>query len=293
MGNLKVWCLAARPKTLWAGFVPVIIGGALAYDSGNFHSLAFVAAALGALLIQIGTNFANDLFDFLKAADSDERLGPLRATQAGLVTPAQMKIATAATFTLAIIIGVYLVLRGGTPVVIIGLVSITLGLLYTGGPIPLGYLGLGDIFVLIFFGPVAVAGTYYVVTLDINPTVLVAGLPPGMISTAILTVNNIRDIDTDRRCGKRTLAVRYGLSFARYEYLLMTAGGIIFPLFIFLADKSHPGIILSLLTLIVAFPSIRKVMTGLSGYALNDILESTGQILALFGVLFSIGWLIW
>lgn len=291
-GKWKAWCLAARPKTLWAAAVPVFIGGALALDAGPFHSLSFLAALLGALFIQIGTNLANDLFDFLKAADNEDRLGPLRVTQSGMVTPGQMKVATAITFTMAVLAGIYLVYRGGTPIVVIGLVSILLGLLYTGGPLPLGYIGLGDIFVLIFFGPVAVAGTYYVVTLDLNTTVLLAGIPPGMLSTAILTVNNLRDVETDRKCGKKTLAVRWGRTFARYEYMLLTVGSIVFPLLILLIDNGHPWVILSLLTLIFVLPSIRKVMGGLSGPALNDILESTGRTLAIFGILFSIGWLL-
>jgi len=292
MTSWRVWWLAARPKTLWAAAVPVVIGGALAYDTEHFHAIAFLAALLGALFIQIGTNFANDLFDYVNAADSGGRLGPPRAVQSGWVTPGQMKRATFIAFALAAAAGVYLVLRGGFPIVVIGLVSILLGVFYTGGPRPLGYLGLGDLFVLIFFGPVAVAGTFYVTTLGIDSTAILAGLSPGMLSTAILTVNNLRDIESDAKSGKRTLAVRYGDRFARNEYLLMMAGGILLPIVVCALDKNHSWALLSLLTLLYAYPSIRKVMGGLSGPALNDILASTGRTLALFGALFSVGWIL-
>lgn len=289
-GRLRIWWLAARPKTLWAGVVPVIIGGSLAYATEEFHTWVFLAALSGALFIQTGTNFANDLFDFLKDADEEGRVGPLRATQSGWVTPAQMKSAMIVTFAISVLIGVCLVIRGGMPIVIIGTASIILGILYTAGSRPLGYLGLGDILVLVFFGPVAVAGTFYVITLDMNSTVLLAGVPPGMLSTAILAVNNLRDLETDRKCGKRTMAVRFGESFARREYATMVAGGILFTLVIYLSDTSHPPALVSLLAMVAALPSLRKVMTGLSGPALNDVLASTGRILALYGLLFSIGW---
>jgi 1,4-dihydroxy-2-naphthoate octaprenyltransferase len=288
----RVWWLAARPKTLWAAAVPVVIGGALAVDTGMFHVPAFLAALTAALFIQIGTNFANDLYDCLHRADDEDRLGPERATQSRWVTPGRMKAATAIVFTLAFLLGIYLVSRGGIPIVMIGLLSILLGILYTGGPVPLGYLGLGDLLVLIFFGPVAVGGTYYVVTLDIDATVLLIGLSPGMISTAILAVNNLRDIETDRKSGKRTLAVRFGRSFARFEYLLMMGGGIFLPLTLPIADDAHPWASIALFTIVAAIPPIRTVMSGASGSILNEVLASTGRVLGIFGLLFSIGWLL-
>ena len=292
LSKFKIWLLAARPKTLWAGIAPVIIGGALAYDTGVFHVASFVFALTGSVLLQIGANFANDLFDFLKKTDDSERIGPLRVTQAGLVSSGEMKMATIAVFSLALIVGIYLVFRGGLPIVIIGLSSILFGVLYTGGPYPLGYLGLGDILVLIYYGPVAVCGTYYVITLDFNPALILAGIPPGMLSTAILTVNNLRDIESDKRSGKRTLAVRFGRQFARVEYIFMLAGAALFPVIIYLLKNAHPWSMLAVIILIPCGVTIRKVMTETSGEILNGVLADTGRILAMFAVLFSIGWLL-
>ncbi|MBI3119171.1 MAG: 1,4-dihydroxy-2-naphthoate octaprenyltransferase, partial [Candidatus Hydrogenedentes bacterium] len=187
--SLKTWLLAARPKTLWAGVSPVIIGSAMAWEAGAFHPAAALAALAGAVLIQIGANFANDYFDFIKGTDTAERVGPTRVTQAGLVTPRQMRNATALVLALAFLIGLYLASRGGWPILLIGLLSIAFAVLYTGGPFPLAYLGLGDLFVLIFFGLVAVSGTYYVQALQLPLAALLAGIAPGLFSTAILTVN--------------------------------------------------------------------------------------------------------
>jgi len=290
MSRLQIWLLASRPKTLWAGIVPVIIGGAMALETGVFHVLSFVAALAGSILIQVGTNFANDLFDYLKDVDDHERIGPLRVTQAGLVSPSAMKTATIAVFTLALLIGVYLVWRGGWPIVIIGLSSILFGVMYTGGPYPLGYHGLGDIFVLIFYGPVAVCGTYYVITLDYSTTILLAGIPPGMLSSAILTVNNLRDYDTDLRTGKKTLAVRFGRTFARSEYIAMVVASAFFPLLIYVHSDAHPYAILTVLMLLPGIFAIRSVLRDTSGEALNHTLATTGRLLALYGLLFSVGW---
>ncbi len=290
--KFKIWFQAARPKTLPAGIVPVVIGGALAYDVGAFSLSPFLFAMAGSILIQVGANFANDLFDYLNKADTAERIGPLRVTQAGLVTPAQMRTATFAVFSLATLAGVYLTCRGGVPIVIIGLASILFAVLYTGGPYPIGYLGLGDIFVLIFYGPVAVCGTYYVISLDINYTVLLAGIPPGMLATAILTVNNLRDIDSDRRVGKRTLAVRFGRSFARFEYVFMLVGASLFPLLMYAFESGPPWSAITVLVMFPAIITVKKVLTETSGAVLNKALAETGRLMALYGALFSIGWLL-
>ena len=292
LSRFRIWLLAIRPKTLPAGIVPVVIGAALAYDTGIFHTATFLFALAGSILIQIGANFANDLFDYLKKSDDSERVGPLRVTQAGLVSPAQMKIATFVVFFLAFLVGIYLVYRGGMPIVIIGLASILFGVLYTGGPHPLGYLGLGDILVLIFYGPVAACGTYYVITLDFNSTVLLAGIPPGMLATALLTVNNLRDIDNDRRTGKRTLAVRFGRSFARVEYVLMLTGAALFPILIYLVDGAHKWSMVSAAILIPGATAARSILTQTSGPALNRALAETGRLTALYGLFFSAGWLL-
>lgn len=287
LSRLQIWTLAVRPKTLPAAVAPVLIGTAM--TGAAFYWPAAVAAMIGALLIQIGTNFANDYFDFKKGVDTEERLGPMRVTQAGLVTPKTMKLATAVAFTLALLAGVYLVWRGGWPIVVIGLLSILFGILYTGGPYPLGYNGWGDIFVLVFFGPVAVGGTYYVQTLDINTSVLIAGLAPGLFSVAILTVNNLRDLDNDRSAGKKTLAVRFGRTFTLVEYRLALLVACLIPLVLF--EESRWAAMAATVTLIPAAFAMRKV-GRVHGRELNDCLALTGRLLLLYSLTFSVGWIV-
>jgi len=291
-GTLATWLLAARPKTLPAAVLPVMIGGTLAYEAGAFALWPCLAALTGALLIQIGTNFTNDLCDYLKAVDDDDRIGPLRVTQAGLVTPTQMKIAIFIVFKLAILVGVYLVMRGGWPIVAIGLTSILCGVFYTAGPRPLGYLGLGDLFVLLFYGPVAVGGTYYVVTLDITPAVLALSVPPGLMATAVLVVNNLRDVDGDRRSGKRTLAVRCGRTFTRAQYIVLVVVAALFPLLFAFGETGRPWAALTLLVLPAAWPTACKVLRETDGPVLNGALAATGRLMLLYGLLFTIGWLL-
>ncbi|MFH1842435.1 MAG: 1,4-dihydroxy-2-naphthoate polyprenyltransferase [bacterium] len=290
--NFQIWLLAARPKTLPAGAVPVLVGGALAWETGVFHLPALLLALAGSLLIQIGTNFVNDLCDCLKNVDDAERIGPLRVTQAGLVTPGRMKRACFFVFGLALLCGGYLVYRGGVPILIVGVASILCGVLYTAGPRPIGYLGLGEIFVLIFYGPVAVCGTYYVITLDVPPVVLLASLSPGLLATAILAVNNLRDLDNDRRTGKRTLAVRFGRTFARGEYIALVVGALLLPLLLLRWGDGHPWLALTLFAMIPAIPLVRRVVTSTEGPVLNDALAATGRLLVLFGLLFCAGWLL-
>ncbi len=285
----QVWILAARPKTLWAAAAPVIIGAAIAFYDAAFHVPAFMAGLLGAIFIQIGTNFANDLFDFKKNTDTHDRVGPLRVTQAGLVSPSQMRTATIMAFSVAFVIGIYLVYRGGWPIVAIGLASILFGVLYTGGPYPLGYNGLGDIFVFIFFGPVAVGGTYYVMAQTVTPVALLAGIAPGLLSTAILVVNNTRDLETDQRTGKRTLAVRFGRRFSEVQYGLLAFGAGAFPVVYFVVTREHPYAMIASMVIIPAF-LITRQLVRFSGAALNDVLANTGRLLALYALLFAIGW---
>ncbi len=289
---LKTWLLAARPKTLAAGVTPVLIGTALAYGDSYMHLPSAFCAALGALFIQIGTNFANDYFDFVKGTDTAARVGPARATQAGWVAPRMMLFATVAAFALAFLPGAYLVHRGGMPILVIGIVSILCGVLYTGGPYPLGYLGLGDLFVLIFFGPVAVGGTYYVQAGRVDSLALIAGLAPGLFSTAILAVNNLRDIDGDRIAGKKTLAVRFGKTFARFEYVAaLIAGGAGVPLYLCWIHDAHWPALAACFTLVPALPAMYSVFTA-KGAELNETLAKTGKLLFLFSILFSIGWVL-
>ena len=290
--SLRVWFDAARPRTLPAAASPVIMGAALAAGDGAFHAGAAGAALLGAVLIQIAANYANDYYDYVKGADAGERLGPQRVTQAGLVAPGRMRLATALVLALATLPGLYLIYRGGWPILVIGVLSMLFAVLYTGGPLPLGYIGVADIFVLIFFGPVAVAGTYYVQVQSIRATPLFAGLAPGLISMAILTVNNLRDVDQDQQAGKKTLAVRFGVAFARWEYLLsMTVAILVLPVMLCVVEGGRWG---ALAATIMAFPAMRTtrtVFTQRDGATLNACLAATGKILLGFSVLFSIGWL--
>src|SRR5579885_1079359 len=207
---LRAWMLAVRVPTLSAAVVPVLVGTALATRHYRVRAAVFVVTLCAALLIQIGTNLTNDLFDFQKGADTGQRLGPVRVVQAGLLTQKQVAAASVLSFGLAVVLALYLVMIGGWPIAAIGLAAIASGIAYTGGPWPLGYHGLGDVFVFVFFGLVAVLGTFYLQAGTVNGAALIASLPVAMLVTAILVVNNLRDIDTDRAAGKHTLAVRFG-----------------------------------------------------------------------------------
>ncbi len=270
---------------------PVVIGSAMAFESGGLHIMSALSALLGAVLIQIGTNFANDYFDYYTGADSTDRLGPTRVVQAGLVQPITMKAAFIAVFALAVVPGAYLIWRAGWPLFVIGVLSILCGILYTAGPYPLGYVGLGELFVIIFFGPVAVGGTYYVQTLQISVPVIISGLAPGLFSVAILTVNNLRDVKSDHRAGKKTLAVRFGITFSKVEYLLSIAIACLIPLILVLNDDKHLYSLLASVVLLAAIPSIKTVFTS-EGIILNRVLESTGKMLLLYSLIFSIGWIL-
>lgn len=286
--SLSVWLEATRPRTLPAAAAPVAVGTALAVGRGAAHWPAAIAALLGALLIQVGTNYANDYFDFVKGADTDARVGPRRATQAGLVRPAAMKAAFILAFAAAAAVGAYLIYRGGWPIVAIGVASVASGVLYTGGPFPLGYNGLGDLFVWVFFGPVAVGGTAYVQTLELRTEDLVVGGAFGLVSTAILAVNNLRDADTDAPVGKRTLAVRFGKPFARVEYGVCLAAAIFTPM-LYVGDRPW------LLLLLVLAPFallLTRAVAAREGASLNPLLGATGKFLLAFAALFCGGWLL-
>lgn len=283
--------MAARPKTLPAGIVPVVVAGVIAYGDGGFHLWSFLAALFGSIMIQVGANYANDLFDYLKRTDTSDRIGPLRVTQAGLATPKQTASAAIIVFSLAAAAGLFLVYRGGWPIVIIGLASIACGILYTAGPVALGYIGVADVFVLIFFGPVALAGTYYVQTLQLSWFVILAGVPFGMISTAILAVNNLRDVESDKKGGKKTLAVRFGRTFARFEYLIMLIGAAAVAAVIVVLGARSAFLLLAIAYLLPALPVIRDIFTTTDGEKLNDALAATGRLLIIYGLLFSAGWL--
>lgn len=285
----RVWYLAARPKTLWAAVAPVLMGSAVAYRDDALHIGAALAAWAGAMLLQVGTNFCNDYADFKKGADTADRIGPIRATQAGWVTPKQMGWASVLAFGLAALVGLYLVHRGGTLMAVVMLLSIAAGILYTVGPYALAYLGLGDVFVLIFFGPVAVGGTYYVQARSWPMALTVAGLAAGLLSCAILAVNNLRDIEQDRAAGKRTLAVRFGSFWARTEYVgTVVLALFAVPLVLWLGFDYPASIGLVTLALVAGWQPLAAVLGGVSGPALNPVLGQTARMLMLYAVLFTI-----
>jgi 1,4-dihydroxy-2-naphthoate octaprenyltransferase len=289
---LKTWMLAIRPKTLPAAIAPVMIGTAMAFGDGVHHFGAAILCLLAALAIQIGTNLANDYYDFKKGTDTEHRIGPTRVTQAGLIPPETIKWAFILSFVMAAVFSLWLIQRGGKPILIIGILAVLSGIFYTAGPWPLGYIGLGDLFVLIFFGPVAVAGTYYVQSYEMNAAVILAGIAPGLISVAILTVNNLRDIDSDRAAGKRTLAVRFGRSIAAAEYLFSILMATAIPVLIYYLIIDHKNILTCVIVSLIAVPTIKTVLMESDGEILNHALARTGTLLMIYSVLFSIGWIL-
>lgn len=289
MSELRAWVLAARLRTLSAGAAPVLVGTGLAVADGVFALLPAVAALAAALLIQVGTNLANDYFDHVKGADTAERVGPTRVTQAGLLAPGRVRAAMVATFALAVLLGAYLVWVGGLPIVGIGLASVAAGVLYTGGPWPLGYHGLGDLFVLVFFGFVAVAGAYYVQALAFTLHTLVAGAGIGALSTAILVVNNLRDRETDAKAGKRTLAVRLGRTGSRVEYVALLAVGLAAPIVGVLWFGWPVWSLAALVAFALAGPPLHRVLTFRDPRSLNPALVGTARLVGLYGVLLTLG----
>jgi 1,4-dihydroxy-2-naphthoate octaprenyltransferase len=283
--------MAIRVPTLPAAVVPVLVGSATALADGKFRPLAFVAALLASLLIQIGTNLANDYFDHQKGADTAERLGPTRVTQSGLIAPATVRSAMLLCFGLAALCGAYLIYVGGWPILLIGLLSIASGILYTGGPFPLGYNGLGDLFTFIFFGVVAVIGTDYLHTGAFRWVALLASLPVAMLVTAIIVVNNLRDAPTDRKAGKRTLAVIFGEGFARVEYALLVLGAFLSLPVVWLWGGASPFSLLAWLSMPLALPLLDLVGKE-RGKALNAGLRGTARLHMVFGALLALGLLL-
>lgn len=284
----QIWVLAARPKTLPAAAAPVIVGAAVATGESQFLLCPALAALAGALLLQVGANFANDVFDFKRGADTTARLGPTRVTQAGLLPPEHVMLGMWAVFGLATLVGLYLVWVGGWPIVAIGLFSIAAAIAYTGGPFPLGYNGLGDVFVFIFFGVIAVCGTYYVQAGTVSTAAIWASVPIGLLATNILVVNNLRDIDTDRAAGKKTLAVRFGAAGAQLEYNLFVAISYLVPPLMWLFGVTSPWVMLALLSMPLVPPLIRRIHTE-QGRPLNQALADTARLELVYSVLFSIG----
>jgi len=287
--NLKIWVEAARPKTLAAAFVPVLVGATIAYQHELINWMATTVALICAFLIQIGTNFANDYFDFVKGADTEERIGFERATAKGLISPKTMLNATIICMALAFVFGLYLVWIGGTVVLIIGLLSLLFGVLYTGGPFPLGYNGLGDLFVFIFFGIVAVMTTYYVNALAWSVDTFWASLAVGALCTNILVVNNLRDVEQDKIAGKKTLGVLFGETMLKVEYTVMLLLAFSVPPHFYFQLGYGEWIFLPFLILPVALLHTKTIWTETEKRNLNQQLEKTAKFMTLFGLLFSIG----
>ena len=288
MSPIAAWFLAARPRTLVAGLVPVAVGSALSWRDHLFALGPALAALIGALLIQIGTNLVNDYFDFKRGADTADRLGPPRATQQGWLLPQSVFKGAMVCFGLAFAVGIYLVAVAGWPLVVIGLCSLAAGYAYTGGPFPLAYNGLGDLFVLVFFGFVAVCGSYFVQAQAVSMTALLAAIPVGLLGVALLAVNNTRDEKTDRAAGKKTLVVRFGLSFGKAEYVSCLVISALMPLVLWLCGLSSAFVMLSWLALPLAGAPLKVLFTQ-TGAALNGALAATAKLQLAFGILFALG----
>jgi len=282
----QIWLLAARPRTLPAAAAPVIIGSAIAYADGSFRLLPGLGTLAAALLLQIGANFANDVFDYQKGADTPDRLGPVRVTQAGMLKPGTVKAGMWITFALAALIGLYLAWISGWPIIAIGMAAILAALLYTGGPFPYGYRGLGEFFVFLFFGVAAVMGTYYIQAVRFSLSAFIGSVPVGLLIVAILVVNNLRDIHTDRASGKNTLAVRLGAQGARQEYLLVVLLAYLITFLQALSGMGSFWLLLPALTLPLAAELIVFVYKN-EGKALNRALARTGQLVLYFSLAYS------
>ncbi|MBP2252134.1 1,4-dihydroxy-2-naphthoate octaprenyltransferase [Halarchaeum solikamskense] len=297
----RAWLMAARPHTFPAGISPVVVGVGVAYALGVFAALPALAALVGALLIQIGANFANDYYDAINGADTEEREGFTRVTQSGLIEPGSVKRAMYLAFLAATVVGCYLVSVGGLPIVVVGLASIVAAVAYTGGPFPFGYHGLGDVFVFLFFGVIAVVGTVYVQAAAYAPAfpltpppgtlpiaAVVASVGVACISTAILVVNNLRDMETDRETGKYTLAVYIGYTWSRVEYVALLGVAYLVPCW-FVANGFGLGTLLPWLSIPLAASVARTVCRRTDADHLDPALTRTGQALALYSVLFAVG----
>jgi 1,4-dihydroxy-2-naphthoate octaprenyltransferase len=285
----RIWLMAARVRTLPAAIAPVLVGTALAGYQHVFHPLRFIAALIGAIFIQVGTNLSNDYSDARRGADTEDRLGPVRVTAGGLVPPRQVLVATYVSFGVAVLAGIYLIAVAGWALLLVGAASILAGVLYTGGPRPYGYEGLGELFVFLFFGIVAVAGSYYVQVTHLEWEAFALAVPVGLLAAAILVVNNVRDIDTDRRAGKRTLAVRLGRGRTRDMHATIVYGAYLLAPVTWLFGPLRPWLLLSWLTLPLAAQVVRTVRNRTDGPSLNQALAQSGLLQLSFCVLLAAG----
>ncbi|HYZ81010.1 MAG TPA: 1,4-dihydroxy-2-naphthoate polyprenyltransferase [Solirubrobacteraceae bacterium] len=291
-GSLRIWVMAARPRTLPAAVAPVLVGTAFAGFERVFHPLRFVAALLGALFIQVGTNLSNDYSDARRGADAEDRLGPVRVTAGGLVPPRQVLIATYVSFGLAVAFGIYLIVVAGWVLLVIGAASILAGVAYTGGPKPYGYEGLGEVFVFLFFGIVAVTGSYYVQTTHLTWEAFALAVPVGLLASGILVVNNIRDIDSDRRAGKRTLAVKLGRRRTRAMFAVIVYLAFLFTPVTWVFGPTTAWLLLPWLTLPLAVSLVATLHNRTDGPSLNAALAQSGMLQLAFCMLLSAGLLL-
>jgi 1,4-dihydroxy-2-naphthoate octaprenyltransferase len=284
--------MAARIRTLPAAVAPVLVGTALAGYQHVFHPLRFLAALIGAVFIQVGTNLSNDYSDARRGADTEDRLGPVRVTAGGLVPPKRVLVATYISFGVAVLAGVYLIVVAGWELLLVGAASILAGVLYTGGPRPYGYEGLGEVFVFLFFGIVAVAGSYFVQVKHVDWEAFALAVPVGLLAASILVVNNVRDIDTDRRAGKRTLAVRLGRARTRAMFAVMVYLAYVLTPVTWAFGPLTAWVLLPWLTLPVAAATVRAVRNKTDGPSLNQMLAQTGMLQLGFCMLLSAGLLL-
>jgi 1,4-dihydroxy-2-naphthoate polyprenyltransferase len=288
ISKFQSWILASRPKTLLAAVVPVVVGSSLAISEGKFIFIFSLVALLCSVLIQVGTNFTNDLYDFHKGADNEQRKGPVRVLASGLISVNEMRIGIIAVFGFAFLLGLYLVSQAGTIILFVGVVSIIAGIAYTAGPFPLAYNGLGDVFVFLFFGIVGTVFTYYLHSHVITLISILASIPVGALITNILVVNNFRDIEEDRAANKKTLAVILGKDFTKYQFIFLLVLSFVVPAILYFYFKFHIIIFLPYLSLPIALRLINMLNT-FDGIQLNKTLELTAKFSALFGLLFALG----
>src|ERR1700753_168030 len=292
MNGMRIWLMASRPRTLPAAVAPVLVGTAFAGFEHVFHPLRFLAALLGALFIQVGTNLSNDYSDARRGADAEDRLGPVRVTAGGLVPPRQVLIATYGSFGLAVLFGIYLIAVAGWELLLVGAASILAGVAYTGGPRPYGYEGLGEVFVFLFFGVVAVVGSFFVQVKALHWEAFALAVPVGLLAAAILVVNNIRDVDSDRRAGKRTLAVKLGRERPRVMFAAVVYLAYVLTPVTWVFGPTTAWVLLPWLTLPLAASVVRIVRTRTDGPALNGALAQSGMLQLAFCMLLSAGLLL-
>lgn len=289
--KFESWFLASRPKTLLAAVVPVMVGSALAISMNNFFLPYSIVALLCSVLIQIGTNFTNDLYDFLKGSDTVKRKGPRRVLASGLISIGEMKFAIILVFGLTFLFGLYLVFSVGILILWVGIFSIIAGIIYTAGPFPLAYNGLGDLFVFIFFGIIGTMGTFYLHTQEISLLSFIVSIPVGALITNILVVNNFRDVEEDREANKKTLAVLLGRVFTRWQFIVLMILSYLASIILYFSFDYNIWIFLPFITIPIAIILV-KMLYSLKGEDLNKTLELSAKFSAIYGLLLSVGLII-